>query len=324
MARLSRRIARLYDAIEAFWEHHVTQQHLATSLMTAFFGALLVIEAQRMGWLPNTELLSQVPTNHFYAIDVAFSLFLVFEVIGLIFGLATSVADTAGKQLEIFSLILLRQSFKELVNFEQEPIEWTLEMTEAVEAVQLVVVDAAGALAIFALVGGFYALQKHQDITSSTEELRRFVDAKKTLATLLLTVFAGLVLYGGVALSQGNVSYPLFETIFTVFIFTDVLLVLLSLRYGNAYHVVFRNSGFAVATVMIRLALAGPRYLDALLGVGAALFAIGVTLAYNYVSPILEEDAKVRARRAALIAGPDPTEPDGSADSGEATPASFR
>lgn len=305
MARLQRRIARFYDTLESLWERPAAQRYLATSLVIAFFSALFVIEAQRIGWLPDTALLSRVPTNHFYAIDVAFSLFLVFEVIGLVFGLATSVSDTAGKQLEIFSLILLRQSFKELVNFEQEPIEWSLEMTEAVEAVQLVVVDAVGALAIFALVGAFYALQKHQNITSSTEELRRFVDAKKTLATTLLVIFAGLLLYGSVALVQGNLSYPLFETIFTVFIFSDVLIVLLSLRFGNTYHVVFRNSGFAVATVMIRLALAGPRYLDAALGVGAALFAIGVTLAYNYVSPILLKDAKVRSHRASLIAGPD-------------------
>jgi len=318
MARLQRRIARFYDTLESIWERPAAQRHLATTLVGAFFIALCTIEAQRLGLLPDTGLLSQVPTNHFYAIDVAFSLFLVFEVIGLVFGLATSVADTAGKQLEIFSLILLRQSFKELVNFEQEPIEWSLEMTEAVEAVQLVVVDAAGALAIFALVGVFYSIQKHQDITSSTAELRRFVEAKKTLATALLVIFAGVVLCGGVALVQGNLAYPLFETIFTVFIFSDVLLVLLSLRYGNTYHVVFRNSGFAVATVMIRLALAGPRYLDAALGVGAALFAIGVTLAYNYVSPILVEDANVRARRAALIAGPDSGNDDVS--DGEAPP----
>lgn len=310
MIRLQKRVARLYDRLEAFWERPASQRHLATLLIVAFASALCIIETQRLGWLPGVGVLSRVPTNHFYAIDVAFSLFLVFEIIGLVFGLATSVADTAGKQFEIFSLILLRQSFKELVNFEQEPIEWSLEMTDAVEAVQLVVVDATGALAIFALVGGFYALQKHQNITSSTAELRRFVESKKTLSVALLVIFGGILLYGGVALLQGNLGFPLFETIFTVFIFSDVLIVLLSLRYGNAYHVVFRNSGFAVATVMIRLALAGPRYIDAALGVGAALFAIGVTLAYNYVSPVLEADAEVRARRAALIAGPDPASQD--------------
>ena len=306
MIQLQQHVARLYDRLESIWERPASQRHLASMLIAVFALALGVIEAQRLGWLPDTGLLSRVPTNHFYAIDVAFSLFLVFEIVGLVFGLATSVADTAGKQLEIFSLILLRQSFKELVNFEQEPIAWDLGMSDAVEAVQLVVVDAVGALAIFALVGGFYALQKHQNITSSTEELRRFVHAKKALAMVLLAVFAGVLLYGGIALLQGNASYPVFETIFTVFIFSDVLIVLLSLRYGNAYHVVFRNSGFAVATVMIRLALAGPRYIDAALGVGAALFAIGVTLAYNYVSPVLQADAEARARRAALIAGPDP------------------
>ena len=315
MVRLQKRVSRVYDTLEELWERPSTQRHLATSLVASFFVALCAIEAQRLGLLPDTGLLRQIPKNHFYAIDVAFSLFLVFEVIGLVFGLATSVADTAGKQLEIFSLILLRQSFKELVNFEQEPIEWSLEMVDAVEGVQLVVVDAVGGLAIFALVGVFYAVQRHQDITSSTDELRRFVDSKKTLAAALLVVFGGILLGGVVALFEGNLSYPVFETIFTVLIFSDVLIVLLSLRYGNAYHVVFRNSGFAVATVMIRLALAGPRYIDAALGVGAALFAIGVTLAYNYVSPVLAADAEARNHRASLLAGPDPASSESEASS---------
>ena len=306
MVRLQRRVARVYDTLESLWERPSTERHLATLLVASFFGALCAIEAQRLGLLPSAGIFGQVPTNHFYAIDVAFSLFLVFEVIGLVFGLATSVADTAGKQLEIFSLILLRQSFKELVNFDQEPIEWSLEMTEAVKGVQLVVVDATGGLAIFALVGVFYALQKHQNITSSADELHRFVDSKKTLATALLTLFAGILAYSAFTALDGDLSYPVFETIFTVLIFSDVLIVLLSLRYGSAYHVVFRNSGFAVATVMIRLALAGPRYIDAALGVGAALFAIGVTLSYNYVSPVLTADAETRARRASMLAGPDP------------------
>ena len=301
MVSLQRRIAHVYDLLEARWESQTTERHIATTLIVSFFLSLGLIELSRLGLLPDTGMLALIPTNHFYAIDVAFSLFLIFEVIGLIFGLATSVADTAGKQLKIFSLILLRQSFKELVNFEKEPIEWSLDEPEAVEAVQLVVVDAVGALIIFALLGLFYAIQKHQDITSSTDELRQFVDAKKTLATALLLIFGIVLAIGGYQLLTGNTSYPLFETIFTVFIFSDVLIVLVSLRYGSAYYVVFRNSGFAVATVMIRLALAGPRYLDALLGIGAALFAIGVTLAYNYAVPVFKNDECVRARRAKQI-----------------------
>jgi hypothetical protein len=72
-----------------------------------------------------------------------------------------------------------------------------------------------------------------------------------------------------------------------VLIFTDILVVLVSLRYSSEYRVVFRYSGFAAATVLIRLALTAPPYVNAALGFGAALFALGLTLAYNAFSPVL-------------------------------------
>ena len=53
-----------------------------------------------------------------------------------------------------------------------------------------------------------------------------------------------------------------------------VLIVLASLRYSRAYDTAFRYVGFAVATVMIRLALTAPRFIDAAIGVGTMLFAL--------------------------------------------------
>jgi hypothetical protein len=44
---------------------------------------------------------------------------------------------------------------------------------------------------------------------------------------------------------------------------------------------VFRYFGFAVATVLVRLALTAPRIADAALGVVATLFAVGVTWFHN-------------------------------------------
>ena len=72
-----------------------------------------------------------------------------------------------------------------------------------------------------------------------------------------------------------------FEIFYTLLIFADILIVLISLRYSVAYPVVFRYFGFAVATVMIRLALTAPRVVDAALGVTATLFAIGLTWVFN-------------------------------------------
>ena len=89
--------------------------------------------------------------------------------------------------------------------------------------------------------------------------------------------------------------YPFFEIFFTVLIFSDILMVLISLRYSSTYSFVFRNSGYAVATVFIRLALTSPNHVSVLLGVGAAVFALGVTLAYNAFAPILQQaDQEVR------------------------------
>jgi hypothetical protein len=105
------------------------------------------------------------------------------------------------------------------------------------------------------------------------------------VANILLLVLLSLGVYSVVSPLALGESVPFFNTFYTVLIFSDVLIVLISLRYSATYHVVFRNSGFAAATVMIRLALAGPRYLGTALGVAAALFNLGVAAAYNYVAP---------------------------------------
>jgi hypothetical protein len=288
----------VFDHFEEWWEGPEARRWVAYVLISGFLVSLVLIEASRLGWLP-PFLASAVSTNHFVAIDVAFTLFLVVELIGLITGLVTSVADTAGKQFEVFSLILLRRSFKELVEFEEEPIQWTFEAGR--EAVQFVVVDAAGALFIFATLGVFYTLQRHQAITHTAAEQRHFVTQKKVVANILLFVLAGLGVYSVVSPLVVGEAVPFFNTFYTVLIFSDVFIVLISLRYSATYHVVFRNSGFAAATVMIRLALAGPRYLGTALGVAAALFNLGVAAAYNYVAPAVQASWARKRERAEAV-----------------------
>jgi len=45
--------------------------------------------------------------------------------------------------------------------------------------------------------------------------------------------------------------------------------------------IVFRTIGFAVATVLIRLALTAPRFIDAGLGITAAVFVVALTWIFN-------------------------------------------
>ncbi len=289
--------SRVFDSFETWWESSGARRLVALVLVGGFLSSLVLIELNRMGALPDV-MAGSISTNHFKAIDIAFTLFLVVELVGLVVGLATSVADTAGKQFEVFSLILIRRSFKELVEFEDATIQWTFEAGR--EAVQFLVIDATAALLIFLTLGLFYKMQQHQPITKTEEQAYYFVAQKKLVANALLLILLGLGIYAVVQPLRGNETVPFFNAFYTILIFSDVLVVLISLRYSATYHVVFRNSGFAAATVMIRLALSGPRYLGAALGVGAALFNLGVAAAYSYVAPAAQSSMERNLERKRL------------------------
>lgn len=268
------------------WESRRVQRALATGLVSLFVMALVLIEARRRGWLP-PSIAAWVPTNHFDAVQLAFTLLLAIEVISLVFGLSGSTGNTMGKQFEILSLILLRQSLKELVNF-PEPIYW-----DAVrDAVPRMAADASAAVLVFALVGVFYRLQRGAESQLSESERANFTASKEVVALVLLAVFADLALEA-VGMVPGLQKTPpalraeyFFEQFYTVLIFADILVVLLALRHSFAYDLVLRNSGFAAATVLIRLALTAPPFVNGVLGVGATLLAIGLTWAYNRNVPV--------------------------------------
>jgi hypothetical protein len=283
-------LARLFDRLEAFWESTRTRRVVAAVLVLVFLGDVLLIELGRRGVLPH-GLSARLPRNHFRAVEVAFYLLLAFEVVGLVFALSRSVTSAAGKQIEIFSLILLRHSFEEFGHLD-EPVTWE----GAREPVVHMLANGFGALALFVVLGFYYAAQRHRPISDDARDTRGFVAAKKTLSLVLLAVFGVLA-----ARSQLGVEREFFESFYTVLVFADVLVVLVSLRYSSSYHVVFRNSGLAVATVLLRLALSAPVYWNAALGFAAALFALGLTLAGNRFAPVLRrlpehEAGTVRAR----------------------------
>lgn len=276
MRLILRKFLALYDSLGRLWADKRTERFAANLLILVFLGSIGLIELNRNGWLPE-EFSSHLPKSHYYAINIAISLLLGFEVIGLVFRLARSVAVSVGKQFEILSLILLRHSFEELVHF-NEPLVWEHTM----EPVLKMLSNAGGALLIFMLAGLYYRLQRHRPITRDIKAATDFIAVKKIVSLLLLFIFVFIGI-GNVYLYFAGIPYHDFFTLFyTILIFSDVLLVFISLRYGSSYPIVFRNSGFAVATVLIRLALTAPPYINVLLGIGSVVFAIGITYAYNW------------------------------------------
>jgi len=86
-------------------------------------------------------------------------------------------------------------------------------------------------------------------------------------------------------------TFNFFHFFFTFLIFNDILLVLISMRYSNSYRILFRNSGYALATINMRLALELNHPYNVILGVSAAIFVLGLVIAYNHIPlPYGEEE----------------------------------
>lgn len=277
------RLSRAFDALHAIFESPRHRRILSTGLVAAFALSLGVIELARLGWL-GQRLADALPHNHFHAIELAFYLLLAYEVTSLTFAVARSVSTAAGKQFEIFSLILLRRSFEAFARLD-EPIRWP----QAQEAVLHMVSDAVGGLLLFVGLGFYYGLQKHRPLSADVEDRDRFIAAKKAIALLLIFTLVVLAVRSAWGLATELHPTAFFEPFYTVLIFADVLVVLISIRYSTSYHAVFRNSGLAVATVLLRLALSSPPPYTSLLGVAAILFALGLTAAYERFAPVLRE-----------------------------------
>lgn len=276
---LFERLTYIFDPLHNFWERERMHRRFALGLIVVFLAALVGIELNRQGLLP-ASLAAHTPTNHFHAVNLAFTLVLILEVVSLIFTLPCSFSKSVGKQFEILSLILLRDAFKELSYF-SEPI--TVVGSELTPVLHILGYGF-GALVVFALLGVYYRIQpdKKQGM-GLPHDLFRFVAAKKGIALLLLFTFAALGLANLYFMLAGLPRIDFFPVFYTLLIFTDILVVLISQCFRPSFQAVFRNSGYALCTLFIRLALAAPPMYDVALGIVAALFAIALTLAWTKV-----------------------------------------
>jgi len=277
------KITDTFEPILRFWESPRTEKAVAWSLVGIFLVGLAGIELKRRGLLP-PGLAAITPDSHYYAVNLAFTLVLVLEVLGLIFVLPCSFTKSMGKQFEILSLILLRNAFKELVNL-PEPLHPGMDLGPIVR----IAVTGTGALAIFAILGFYYKIHDTKArLVKDSYSRYAFVAVKKLVALVLMAVFAWLAAQSlWEWFSTGTHTFDFFDTFYTVLIFADVLLVLVAQRFLPGYRAVFRNSGYALATLLIRLGLASPPYYDVALGLGAAVFALAMTLVFNafYADP---------------------------------------
>ncbi len=277
-------LCRTFDKLHALWEDKKFLKSTGTIIVFSFLFILLLIQLKNWELLPYF-LNELVPSNHFFAIDFAFTFLLIVEILSMIFVLSHSVSTSLAKQFEIFSLILLRQAFKDFGEF-TEPFIWD----ENIHQVIKMLADTFGALIIFSAVVFFKQMQKHINITKTDTDQLGFVRIKKILSLFMIIIFSVAGIYSLIGNLFFEMHIHFFKSFYTSLIFIDILIILISLRYNYLYIIVFRNSGFALATVILRLALTAPAYYNILLGIFASCFIIGLSFMYNKFIKLRLED----------------------------------
>ena len=297
----SRRLAELFD--RAFTVRRTTAlEH--SIIWLAVVGFLvhigLIFLAQTLD--PTPLVLAQLEVNYLSALYTPFSFILFYEVLLLILSIPRSTTVSLGRQYEIISLIVIRNVFKDIADLGSFDL-----ITEKFQEFLDVLIDMGGGVLMFLLVAVFYHIRRRQLARSPdlglplTPELRTFIERKKSLALLLAGLLFALATYnfGRWSLEAYQVavagSSPVIDIktifyvdLFTVMIFSDVLILLLSMFRAGNYELVFRNAGFIVSTILIRFSLTVEKPYDVELAILATLFGILVLLIYGYFRHIAE------------------------------------
>ena len=118
-------------------------------------------------------------------------------------------------------------------------------------------------------------------------KLLNFISSKKVVSLVLLfllmiTSTYSLVTWLMNVFADGyvsNVDGVFFNQFFTLLILTDVIILLISFRYTEEYSKLIRNTGFIIATILIRLSFSADGFLNIILiltGVGFALLILQI------------------------------------------------
>ena len=205
-----------------------------------------------------------------------FSVILIAEVYLLVYYLPTSFARSLGKQVEIVALIEIRSVFKDLDATSSWPWEATF------------FPHMLSALVLGGMLVLFYHLLPRRKARIEESELKQFVRFKTALAGLLAVAFVVLSVYSlGSWLWEivttpdhlhSDLNHVFYNEFFTALILVDVLLLVVSFRYLDDFGMVLRNSGFIVATILLRRALGIEPWHALAYEITAVALAVGMLL----------------------------------------------
>lgn len=299
--RLWLELIRAHDQIFSAANKALLKRFAITASIAGFAVHLVLVFLSREVSHPPL-IISAVGRNYLSAIATPFSFILFYEVLTLIAALPASTTQSIANQFEVVSLIFIRDVFKDIAAASQNG--WHREQFH--QALPLFV-DMCSGLVMFLLVAIFQCVALKRGKRAGTAELssglRKFIAQKKLVAIGLTVLLLSMAVYNlGIviehfyrSLMAGHCITPepnafFYNDAFTVMIFTDVLILILSLVVSGRYEMVFRNAAFVLSIILLRFSLTEDRPYGAPLALFAMVFGILTLLVFNFHSRIRTDD----------------------------------
>lgn len=260
--------------------------------LVGFLGHLLLIFlAKHFDF--HFDFFSHLTPNYLKAIYTPFSIILFYEVLTLVLILPRSISIFIGKQYEIITLIAIRSFFHDIAEYDLDKSNiYTFDFLKEIS------LDLVGALLLFFLTILYYTLFNQTQKISRDASLKRtrFINIKKATSLILCALLLVLSVisfthwagqsYNSIVENTHlpNANGVFYKDFFSVMIFVDVFLLILSFIYSSTYDIIFRNAGFVISTILIRIALTADKPFNIYFSLTAVLFGvflIGLFVLFN-------------------------------------------
>ena len=200
--------------------------------------------------------------SYIKAIYTPFSFILFYEVFLLVIIIPKSISEFIGKQFEVITLITLRSFFHDIADFDSKN-SISINNPEFISLMY----DLGASLVMLGLTILYYKIYRNNRKSEFVGELNDFINIKKlmslSMTLILLLLSVGSFFNWSIDMLEAlkvNQNYPdpntvFYADFFSVMIFVDVFLLIISFIYHFSFFTIFRNASFIITTILIRMSL---------------------------------------------------------------------
>ena len=237
--------------------------------------------------------------SYLKAIYTPFSFILFYEVFLLVIIIPKSISEFVGKQFEVITLITLRGFFHDIADLDLK----NLVNIYNPEFISLLY-DLLASLIMLSLTILYYKIYQNNRKSEIVNELNDFINIKKLVSLsmiliLLLLSISSFYIWGTEMLEALKLkqNYPNPNTVFyadffSIMIFVDVLLLIISFIYHFSFFTIFRNASFIITTILIRISLTTEKPMNYVIILIGFLFSIISFYLYSLRNKKINQDTK--------------------------------